>query len=235
VLSILLHLLVGFVLLVRIRQDLARVLDAGALRQGRAGGGGGGGRVAYITLPAPPPAAPTAVEVVPPKETPPPVPVIPTPTPPVTIPPPEPVPQPLASATPVAAATGDTLAGTGPGQGGGTGGGAGGGIGPGTGPGVGPGAGTGAGEGGEGRAPRPRHEILPPPDAPKDLRGREIRLVLDIDADGKVRRVVFDPPLPGGKFASHLKETMLSYRFHPALGPDGSPVSGVFVYKFIAY
>jgi len=38
VLSILLHLLVGFVLLVRIRQDFARVLDAGALRQGRAGG-----------------------------------------------------------------------------------------------------------------------------------------------------------------------------------------------------
>lgn len=232
-LSVLLHLLIGFVLLVRIRQDFARVLDGGLLRQGtRGGGGGGGGRVAYISLPAPAPAAPTVVEVEPPKRTPPPVPVTPTPTPPVQIPPPEP--EPVASAQPAASAPGDSVAGMGPGQGGGTGGGTGGGIGPGTGAGVGPGAGTGGGEGGRGKAPEPRQLILPPTDPPKELRGVTMTLTFWVDATGKVDRVDVQPEIRDRKFAAKVRDAMRNYRFHPGLGPDGAPIAAIYTHT-LAY
>jgi hypothetical protein len=234
--SILLHLLIGTVLFLRIREDFARVLDAGRQGPGPQGGGGGGaGRVAYITLPAPTSSPRVAVTVEAPRETPPPVPVTPTPTPPPVIPPPVPEEQPVAVAAPSAATTGDSVAGTGPGQGGGEGGGTGGGAGPGTGPGRGPGEGTGGGEGGLGRAPRPRYELIPPQDPPKELRGKEVRILFAIDAEGKVRRVTFDPEIPRGKFAERLKETMQGYRFHPALGPDGRPVPGSFEYTMTLF
>jgi periplasmic protein TonB len=234
--SVVLHLLIGGLLFLRIREDFERVLDAG--RQGagaRGGGGGGAGRVAYITLPAPSAAPRVAVTVEPPTETPPPVPVIPAPTPPPVIPPPAPEVHPLAVAAPSATPTGDSVAGVGPGQGGGEGGGTGGGVGPGIGPGRGPGEGTGGGAGGSGRAPRPRYELIPPQDPPKELRGKEVRILFAIDAEGKVRRVTFDPEIPRGKFADRLKETMQDYRFHPALGPDGKPVPGTFEYTMILF
>lgn len=235
--SIVLHLLIGALLLLRIRADFARVLDAGRADPGaRGGGGGGAGRVAYITLPAPAASAPKAVAVEPPKEAPKPVPV--TPTPPAVIPPPAQEEQPVVvTLTPATAPqTGDTLAGRGPGQGGGEGGGTGGGSGPGTGPGRGPGTGTGGGEGGTGRAPRPRYELIPPTDdPPKALRGREVRILFAIDADGKVRRVTFDPEIPSGKYARRLRETMEGYRFHPAIGPDGSAVPGTFEYTITVF
>lgn len=234
--SVILHLLIGALLLFRIEADFARVLDAGRKDGGpRGGGGGGAGRVAYITLPAPAASAPKAVAVEPPKEAPQPVPVTPTPTPPPVVPPPVEQ-QPVAVTTPTPAsapATGDTIAGRGPGLGGGEGGGTGGGAGPGTGPGRGPGVGTGGGEGGTGKSPRPRYELLPPTDAPKEFRGMEIKATFAIDVDGKVRKVTFDPQLPKGKYASLLKETMEGYRFHPALGPDGAPVPGTFEYTLL--
>src|SRR5690348_597737 len=87
VLSITLHVLIGAILLLRIRQDFVRVMDTGSPLSGKRGGGGGGGAsVAYISIPAEAPRA-AAPEVAPPVETPPPVPVEPTPDPVVTPPP----------------------------------------------------------------------------------------------------------------------------------------------------
>lgn len=234
--SVILHILIGAVLLVRIRADFARVLDAGALGGSRGGGGGGAGRETYISLPAPVASAPKVVAVEPPKEAPVPVPVIPTPTPPQVVPPPVQEEQPVAVASAATAPSSDSVAGRGPGQGGGEGGGTGGGAGPGTGPGRGPGEGTGGGEGGTGRAPRPRYELIPPADdPPKELRGKEVRILLAVDADGKVRRVTFETAIPRGKYATRLKETMEGYRFHPALGPDGKAVPGTFEYTFTVF
>lgn len=237
--SVILHILIGILLFIRIREDFQRVLDAGNQGGGpRGGGGGGAGRVAYISLPSPAASAPKAVAVEPPKETQAPVPVpVPTPTPPPVVPPPVPEQTQVAVVTPTASAsTSDSIAGRGPGQNGGDGGGKGGGSGPGTGPGRGPGEGTGGGEGGTGRAPRPRYELIPPTDdPPKELRGKEVRIIFAIDIDGKVRRVTFMPEIPRGKYASKLKETMEGYRFHPALGPDGNPVAGTFEYTFTVF
>lgn len=234
--SVVLHLLIGTVLFLRIREDFARVLDGGRAGPGlRGGGGGGAGRVAYITLPTPSARPAVTVAVQPPQETPPPVPVTPTPTPPPVVPPPVPEEEPVLAAAPAATTTGDSIAGVGPGTGGGEGGGTGGGVGPGVGPGAGPGTGT-AGDGGLGRAPRPRYELIPPTDdPPKELRGKEVRILFAIDAEGKVRRVTFEPEIPRGKYARRLKETMEGYRFHPALGPDGRAVPGSFEYTMTVF
>lgn len=228
-LSIALHLSIILLLLIPLRKDFARVLDQGQLtRDGSSsGGGGGGGRLAYISLPAPQPTARVTAEVHPPEATPPPVVV----TPPVE--PPPSIPQPVAEQPAQAAETtgSDSVAGTGPGQGGGTGGGQDGGIGPGTGPGTGPGAGGGAG--GRGRAPQPRHLIIPPDDPPKELRGVEIRVTFWVDAAGGVDRVAFDPPVSNRKFAGKLAEAMRNYRFRPALGPDGTPIAATYTHTLL--
>lgn len=225
-LSLVVHILIGVMLLVRIRQDFVRVMDAGSNRPGtRGGGGGGGGRVAYISLPAEAPRAAAPEVVAPPVQTPPPVPVEPTPEPVVT-------PPPVAEPTPVAtASTGtssDSVTGLGPGQGGGTGGGTGGGQGPGTGPGTGPGNGTG-GDGGLGRGPEMRHQIIPPSDPPKELRGIDIEVTFWILPDGTVDRVQVQPPIKDRKFAKKIDEAMRGYRFKPALGPTGTPIASTFV------
>jgi hypothetical protein len=77
--------------------------------------------------------------------------------------------------------------------------------------------------------------IPPADDPPKELRGKEIRIHFAIDADGKVRRVTFEPEIPRGKYASRLKETMEGYRFYPARGPDGNPTPGTFEYTFTVF
>jgi len=217
-------------LLIPLRHDFARVLDAGPSEAGtRGGGGGGGGRVAYISLPAPAASPRVAVEVDPPRETPPPV-VAPPVVPPPVIPPPA-DPAPTAPAQVAAAASPDSVEGSGPGQGGGTGGGQGGGVGPGVGPGTGPG--TGGGGGGQGRAPQPRHLIIPPDDPPKELRGVEIRVTFWVDPLGSVKRVAFDPPVDNRKFAGKLTEAMKNYRFRPALGPDGTPIAATYTHTLL--
>jgi len=221
-LSLLLHIVLILLLLIPLRRDFARVLDLGVPGR-KSGGGGGGGKegVAYITLPAPRAQAPVAEPVSPPTQAPPPVPVV---TPPVVIPPPEPV---APVSPPVAEASApatDSVGGSGPGHGGGTGGGQGGGQGPGSGPGSGPGDG-GGGSVGKGRAAQLRHQVLPPEDSPKELRGVSIRVTLWIDATGKVERVAMNPPIKDGKYAGQLREIMMSYRYRPALGPDGTAVA----------
>lgn len=225
--SVILHLLIGVLLLVRIRQDFVRVLDTGSTRPGvRGGGGGGGGSVAYISLPAETPRAAAPEVAPPPIETPPPVPVEPTPVPPVTTPP-------VAEQPPIAAptagpVTGDTVAGVGTGRDGGTGGGTGGGQGPGRGPGTGAGEGTG-GDGGTGRAAEPRHLILPPTDPPKELRGGTVEVTFYVRIDGTVDHVEIRPEIKDRKFARKIDETMRGYRFKPALSASGIPVPSTYV------
>lgn len=227
-LSVLLHLVLGLLILVPLREDFRRVLEAGPARAGSAGGGGGGsGRVAYITLPAPAASAHVTAEVVPPKPTPP-VTVTPTPVVPPVIPPPVPEdPKPVATQTaaPVPAPAGDTSSGSGPGQGGGAGGGTGGGLGPGTGAGVGPGNGT--GEGGVGRPASFKHQVIPPTDAPKELRGKDILIVFSVDAQGKVVQVEFRPEIGDSRYAGRLRSAMLEQRFNPALDAAGHPIASI--------
>ncbi len=50
-----------------------------------------------------------------------------------------------------------------------------------------------------------------------------------VRADGRVDAVRFEPDI-SGKFADRLRETMLSYRFRPALSPTGVPIDGTYVY-----
>jgi hypothetical protein len=230
VLSVLLHLLVGALILVPLRHDFERVLAAGPERPGTGGGGGGGaGRVAYITLPAPAASARVTVEVTPPKPTPP-VTVTPTPVVPPVIPPPVPE-ETKAAVTPPATVTtvpaGDSLSGEGPGQGGGAGGGTGGGLGPGNGAGVGPGNGTGSGEGGTGKPATFRHQVIPPEDAPKQLRGKDIRVIFSVDAQGRVTHVEFQPEISDGRYAGKLRSAMMDQRFDPAKDAAGHPVASI--------
>jgi len=219
-LSFLLHLAAILLLLIPLRRDFERVLSPGPLRPG-AGGGGGGGHMAYITLPAPVATARAAVTVTPPRETQATVPVTPPISTPPVIPPPLPVEQPAppVASAPTSAAADST--GAGPGQGGGTGGGTGGGVGPGNGPGIGPGTGG----GGRGREPQSVHFLIPPDDPPKELRGVQLHVTFWVDETGKVVRVAVDPPINDRKFAERFTETMMNFRFHPALGPDGRPVA----------
>lgn len=226
-LSVLLHIGAVLLLLIPLRHDFARVLAMGAPLAKGGGGGGGSGRVAYITLPAPAASAPAPVTVSPPRETPPPVPVTAPVTPPQTIPPPAPVedtpvPTPVA---PQAAASGDSAGGVGPGQGGGAGGGTGGGLGPGVGPGSGPGTGPGVGEGGRGRPAEIRHMPIPPDNEPKDLRGTQLQVTFWVDESGRAVKVEVIPAIRDRKYAQKFAEAMLSYRFRPALGPDGRPIA----------
>ena len=215
-----LHAAIALLLLIPLRHDFARVLTAGDPLTTRSGGGGG--RVAYITLPSPRPPARSTVTVTPPPATPQAI-VVPTPTPPPDIPPPTPEAQVAVAvvAADSAAAAGAPASGDSPGAGGGTGGG----VGPGAGPGIGPGS----GERGTGRALQLRHQVIPPEDPPKELRGVELRVTFSVDESGKPVRVEFDPPIQDRKFAQKLRESMLSYRFRPALGPDGRPVASTFI------
>ena len=233
--SILLHALVLILLLVPLRRDFARVLTAGdpLAGEGRAGGGGGGaGGRAYISLPAPHRSAPVAVEVeAPPSAT---IPSVTATVPPVEVPPAvvaDPVPpEPVAVVAPAAGAPSDTSSGqggAGPGAGGGAGGGTGGGFGPGTGTGVGPGTGTGKGEAGAARPPILRHQVIPPENPPKELRGVDLTVTFWVTETGTVARVEVTPPIKDRKFAGKFEESMMQYRFRPGLGPDGKPVASL--------
>lgn len=192
------------------------MLSAGHQALTSGGGGGGGNREAYISLPAsaPRPAAPAA-----PVTTAPPV-VEPAPSPEPVQPVPVDTPVTQASAGPANAELGDSGGGTGPGAGGGTGGG----IGPGTGTGTGPGEGGGAG--GVGKGPQQKRIVIPPEKAPKELRGKVIRVTFWVNAAGKVQKVETDPEIRDRGYAKKFFEAMMKYEFEPAQGPDGLPVPG---------
>lgn len=75
-----------------------------------------------------------------------------------------------------------------------------------------------------------RHMPVPADNPPKQLRGVDLRVTFFVDEKGAVQRVTVDPPIADRKFADKFRETMLSYRFRPALGPDGLPVASSVVF-----
>ncbi len=216
-LSIAAHFLVLALALIRLRGDFTRVWSAGDAALRPANDGGGGGREAYISLAAPRVASSRPVPL---RATPPPVAV--APTPPKELPPPDPDSLQPEPALTNPAEGGATLTGTGdPGTGGGNGGG----VGTGNGPGTGAGTGPGAGDGGQGRPPQLRHQVFYLEKTPKELRGIPLRVTFSVDEVGRVARVAIQPPIRDRKFADGFRETMMQYRFRPALGPDGLPVA----------
>lgn len=208
--------------------DLMRTLTQGKPQHAVGGGGGGGGggeRVAYISLPALRPSVP--------ETKPEPQPVVP---PPVVVPPPPSkpdLPARVDSAVSTAVAPNpagaDTAAGEGPGAGGGTGGGTGGGNGPGTGTGTGPG--DGGGEGGLGKPPV-MQRFVPIGDRPKELHGQIVKVTFWLDSAGTVKRVIVVPEIRDRGFAKKFLETLESFRFHPARGPDGFPIASTYTIDF---
>lgn len=182
------------------------------------GGGGGGSRVHHVVF-----LTPSSGEVAPAHV---------TPVAPVPLPIPKPnlqeIPEPdPAQARPLLVAR-VAAEGEGPGSGGGPGAGTGtgGGVGAGEGQGVGPGTGPGRGGGG-GTAfpPEPRHVLLTPPDAPKAIKGRELRVHFWVDVRGRVQRVEVEPPIDDAGYRRKFLERMYQYVFTPARAPDGIPVA----------
>lgn len=196
---------------------------------GGGGGGGGGGQVTTYIIALPPVSPPAAVPTtVPPVITPPKVDVVPVQ--------PAPVPPPVAVADTHALATAanpdgaGASAGAGTGAGSGSGGGEGGGIGTGT------GAGSGGGSGGQGGGIRPPtlRGLIPPlgDRPPKELRGKTVKVLFSIAADGHVIRFETDPEISDAKYAKGFSEKMMGFRFTPARTMSGEAVASVMSIEF---
>ncbi|HWC75449.1 MAG TPA: hypothetical protein VG454_16095 [Gemmatimonadales bacterium] len=217
-LSFLAHLTIVVLVLWRGAEMFASGGGGGA---GPRGGGGGGGRPAVSWFALPAPRAAEAQEV--PPAPPPPAVTVPT----VALPPPEPVkielPQVVAAASAAAVGTGAGTTG-GPGQGPGTGGGQG------TGTGTGIGSDSGPGSGG---APANishaslQWTILPPPGAPRDVKGKRHEVRFWVTAEGRVTRVEVIPPIKDGGYRREFIDHMMGYVFKPATTRDGRHVDDV--------
>ncbi len=195
------------------------------------GGGGGGGQVTTYIIALPPVPPPDAVPTtVPPVITPPKVDVVPVQ--PAPVPPPVAVADTHAVATAANPAAGGVSpgAGTGAGSAGGSGGGEGGGTGTGNGTGSGPGSG---GQGGGIRPPTLRGLIPPLGDRPpKELRGKTVKVLFSIAADGHVIRFETDPGISDAKYAKGFSEKMMGFRFTPARTMSGEAVASVMSIEF---
>ena len=197
-----------------LRHGVQWLLGGGGAGGPRGGGGGGSAAAArYVQLPAL--SAPQQIAV-------------PAPAP-VSVPAP-PIPEPLALEVPDVAIATPPLAAPAAMMGAETGGGPG--TGPGTGGGVGAGTGTGAGnDSGSGRggereyiSPPELHGMLLPPDC---ARGR-FTVRFWVEADGRVSRVVVDPPPKDAGCRREMFERMMSYQFRPARTWDGRAVAFVY-------
>ncbi|HSU13187.1 energy transducer TonB [Longimicrobium sp.] len=226
--AVLVHAAIVFVLFFGFRQTI--LLAGEGSRQDRvsgpdAGGGGGGGggeQVSYYDVPPPPPPPPPAPPepdaLVPPVvlPPPPPVPVPPTVTPKPAPAPAAPVPAPAGAGTSPGAGQGP---GAGPGQGPGSGSGTGGGNGSGNGPGNGSGTGPGNGPGGGTNLitpPRTDLLLLPPPNAPRSAKGKDVVLRLTVDERGNVSNVELLTPTGSRGYDDQLKRTARDWKFTPA-------------------
>ena len=110
--------------------------------------------------------------------------------------------------------------GAGPGSGSGTGGGSGSGVGTGTGAGEGPGS----GRGGTIRPPEPI-ALLIPPMAPSNLRGREVRMRLQVSVTGRVTSVELLTSSGNARYDRELRRTAEGWQFRPARDPEGRAVA----------
>jgi hypothetical protein len=68
--------------------------------------------------------------------------------------------------------------------------------------------------------------------APKELKGRTLRVTFYVLADGRVSRVETDPDIQDKDYARNVRERFGSFRFRPARNPEGLPVPGVSVMNF---
>ncbi|HEX8829709.1 MAG TPA: energy transducer TonB [Longimicrobium sp.] len=235
------HLLIVFLLVFAVREDLVLAGEAagdgpaGADPLGAGGGGGGGGeQVTYYEVPAPAVPQPAPVPVPPEEE------VLPPVVPPPVTPPPQETPPPAATPAPPAPTPPAAVPASGPG--GGPGGSAGAGQGPGTGPGVGPGSGGGSGggtgggtgsgtgpgsAGGEGSVIPPVADLqLFPPDPPRALRGRAVEVTVAVDEQGKVTGA--DVTISSGdrRYDQLLRRQAMEWHFRPARDrASGRPVA----------
>jgi protein TonB len=217
-LSLLAHVAIAVLVLWR---GAALVAGGGGGGAGPRGGGGGGGRpaVSWFSLPAPSVAHAEEIPAVhPPAVT---VPTVAVPTPePVKIEPPTPD---IRLAAPVAVGVGAGTSG-GPGDGSGTGGGKG------TGTGTGVGSDSGPGSGGDASyifPASPRWTIFPPPNAPREARGRRHEVRFWVRADGRVTHVEVTPPIKDADYRREFTERMMGYLFNPATTRDGRHVDYV--------
>ncbi|MEP6591508.1 MAG: hypothetical protein ABJC19_10020, partial [Gemmatimonadota bacterium] len=217
--STLVHLIL-IAVLVRVTAEVVHptrspIGDAFQLAIGGGGGGGKGG--AAFAAPPPPPPVEQAL--------PPPV-VVPT-----IVPPPL---TPVAPETAFRDTTPTASAVAAAGRGGGSGGGTGTGTGPGTGSGVGPGSGSGTGggngSGGKGGTePVGRQMVLPAPDPPKSLRGKEIEVTFSIDAAGNVVALHIRPEISDRAYGKKFEDLMRAYTFVPARDSLGRAVAATTV------
>jgi protein TonB len=214
--SIALHALVVFLLVVSTAATVALTVDlrSWGLRGPNQGGGGGGNvqeRLRYVRVAPPPPVVRTPPRPVPPRVVPPkPIPAaIPPPTVPPAVPP---TGQQLGDPGPAAPG-----AGAGPGTGGG--------VGAGTGPGV--GNGTGPGTGGTPTVNKLKAELTEwvPPSLGDPPRDRPFHLVATFEVsergDGRLLSV---SKSKDGAFNKRAMQDLESARFRAATLPDGTPV-----------
>jgi protein TonB len=183
----------------------------GAGGPGPAGGGGGGApalgdRLRFVMMRQPAPAPATALADVS---------RVASPTAP-----PAPVTSPTLPAVPATGSRSGTSGADGEGAGPGSGGGIGSGVGPGRGSGIGPGTGGGTGER---HPPAPTQLFLPPLPAPQRIKPYHLIAWFDVDERGNARLLSFNPSRDAG-YNRRLREVLLTLRFRPAVGEDGTPV-----------
>ena len=207
VLSAVLHVaFLALILWISRRHYLEAEKSPGEL--GRRGGGGGGGGIRGLAVftPARPAQAPAPPPVQPPLVVPQHIEPLPE-TPPAAV-------TPAVTAPPPQAGAGDGTgrgSGAGPGTGTGAGTGTGGGTGSGTGNDSGPGGG-----GGRVYPPQPQGIILPPPGAPRDLRGTRLTVTFRISEKGEVMDVSTDPAIRDRGYRNEFLDRMRRYTFTPA-------------------
>ncbi len=237
--SVLVHAFIIVLLILPSIHPRVLVIDElGAGGPGPAGGGGGGNRgtggvrserIQFVST----------AEVAP----------APVPVPPRIIPPivekkaEEVVPPPVV-APPVAAAKADSGKATEatapiPGVGGGTGNDGSGGTGPGSGGGKGSGVGTGTGSGvGPGTGggtgtiypPSPIQLVILPLPAPRKVKPYELEATFDVDSTGHATLLQWNEP-KDKSYARRVLDTLLGWRFRPAVRADGMPVRAMFTVR----
>lgn len=96
----------------------------------------------------------------------------------------------------------------------------------------------GGGSGGEGTsgvvAPVPRGMILPPPDRPRSVRGREVTVWVFVNDRGRVAAdsTRLDPPTPDARYNQRLRRSAAEWVFEPARR-DGAPVGAWYPFEII--
>jgi hypothetical protein len=117
----------------------------------------------------------------------------------------------------------DGTAGNGPGTGGGKG------SGNGTGTGTGDGAGTGGGNGTI-YPPTPIQLVILPLPAPSKDKKYDLEAVYDVDSLGHATLVQWNKPKDDG-YAKRVLQSLMGYKFRPAVRADGTPTRGTAVIR----